>query len=172
MPSDEFRVCAPRVGLQVDTNRVDAGLDHPKRDLACLRGGALVRHHDVGKDKSRQFGARASELIAHGADRLLWNKQLGIPWNAADAACGDLFPHIGITATPVIDKAANVAYFMRKTYHNGDPAQASEFWMHKVSLTDGSEQLGFPVLIQGSSQNTGVVFDAKYLNSRDQLAGV
>jgi hypothetical protein len=57
-------------GLQVDTNRVDAGLDHPKRDLACLRGGALVWHHDVGKDKSRQFGARASELIAHGADRL------------------------------------------------------------------------------------------------------
>src|ERR1700761_8396277 len=32
--------------------------------------GALVRHHDVGKDKSRQFGARAPELIAHGADRL------------------------------------------------------------------------------------------------------
>src|SRR5262249_41499217 len=47
---DEFRVGAPRVGLQVDTDRVDAGLDHPKRDVACLRGGALVRHQDVGKD--------------------------------------------------------------------------------------------------------------------------
>ena len=31
---EQFRVCAPRVGLQVDTNRVDAGLDPPKRDFA------------------------------------------------------------------------------------------------------------------------------------------
>src|SRR6185503_16697638 len=67
---NELRVCVPRVGLQVDTDRVDASLDHSKRDFACLGGGALVRHHDVGKDKSRQFGAGASELIAHGADRL------------------------------------------------------------------------------------------------------
>src|SRR5215469_392980 len=35
---------------------------------ACAAGPWC--RHDVGKDKSRQFGARAPELIAHGADRL------------------------------------------------------------------------------------------------------
>src|SRR5262245_28612939 len=42
---DESWVCAPRAGM---------------------RGGTLVRQHDVGKDKSRQFRARASQLIAYG----------------------------------------------------------------------------------------------------------
>jgi hypothetical protein len=46
---DESRICAPRVGLKVDTDRVDAGLDRPKRDLACRRGGSLVRHQNLLK---------------------------------------------------------------------------------------------------------------------------
>jgi len=40
---DEFRVCAPRVGLQVDTDRVDAGPRpseaRPRLDFAVLRAG-------------------------------------------------------------------------------------------------------------------------------------
>ena len=67
---DEFGVGAPRVGLQVNADRVHTGLEHAKRDLAGLRGRALVRHHDIGKDEPRQFGAGAPELVAHGADRL------------------------------------------------------------------------------------------------------
>jgi len=39
-------------------------------DLYGLRGRALVRHHDIGEDEPRQFGAGAPELVAHGADRL------------------------------------------------------------------------------------------------------
>ena len=50
--------------------RVHTGLEHAERDLDGLRGRALVRHHDVGEDEPRQFGAGAPELVAHGADRL------------------------------------------------------------------------------------------------------
>jgi hypothetical protein len=67
---DELRVGAACVRLQVDADGVHAGLEHAQRDVAGLRGGPLVGHHDVGKDEPRKFGAGAPELVAHRADRL------------------------------------------------------------------------------------------------------
>ena len=67
---DEFGIGAPRVGLQMNADSVHTGLEHAKRDLDGLRGRALMRHHDIGEDEPRQFGAGAPELVAHGTDRL------------------------------------------------------------------------------------------------------
>jgi len=45
-----------------------------------------------------------------------WNRALSPPFNSDDSGCGDLAPHIGVTGTPVVDPATNVAYFLNKQY--------------------------------------------------------
>ena len=53
-----------------------------------------------------------------GAQR--WGRQLGKPVEIKDINnCEDLKPFIGITGTPVIDTATNVAYFVSNQYEKG-----------------------------------------------------
>jgi len=97
-----------------------------------------------------------------------WEKNFGAPWNAADLGCPDLAPYVGITGTPVIDPSTNVAYFFAKGYDESGEA----IWkMHAVSLADGEEQPGFPVVISGESENltTNVPFKPKQLLQRPGL---
>jgi hypothetical protein len=77
---------------------------------------------------------------------------LGTPWNASDIGCGDLTPTIGVTATPVIDSATNVAYMTHKTYASGSSGTA-RWYMDAVSVTSGAEEPGFPVQLSGKAQN-------------------
>ncbi len=88
-----------------------------------------------------------------------WSRNVGTPWNSADIGCTDLEPHVGITGTPVIDPATNVAYFFSKTYASGNSGPAA--WnMHAVDLSNGEEEPGFPVQISGEAQNLpGVDFN-------------
>lgn len=46
-------------------------------------------------------------------------RTLDPPFQAGDAACGDIPGTIGITSTPVIDKNTNVMYFFSKGYKGG-----------------------------------------------------
>jgi hypothetical protein len=81
-----------------------------------------------------------------------WHRNVGTPWNSADSGCTALEPHVGITGTPVIDPATNVAYFFSKTYASGESGPA--VWnMHAVDLSNGEEEPGFPVQISGEAQN-------------------
>ena len=85
---------------------------------------------------------------------------LGTPWNAADIGCGDLAPHIGVTATPVVDPTTNTAYMTHKTYVSGSSGPARWF-MDAVELSTGKEKAGFPVALEGSAQNaSGQTFQA------------
>jgi outer membrane protein assembly factor BamB len=88
-----------------------------------------------------------------------WSRNVGNPWNSADIGCTDLEPHVGITGTPVIDPATNIAYFFSKTYASGSSGPA--VWkMHAVDLANGEEQPGFPKQISGEAQNLpGVEFN-------------
>ncbi|GCE14439.1 beta strand repeat-containing protein [Tengunoibacter tsumagoiensis] len=94
----------------------------------------------------------------------LWTRNLGTPFNPSDVTCSDLSPLVGITGTPVIDSATNVAYFTSKSYTNGSSGAVS-IYMHAVSVATGEEQAGFPVLIQGIASND----PTHSFNSRDQL---
>ncbi len=91
-----------------------------------------------------------------------WHRNVGVPFNAADVTCGDLAPTIGITGTPVVDPATNVAYFFAKTYASGTSGPAA-YYVHAVSVATGAEQPGFPVLIAGSdnSPTNPRAFDAQ-----------
>jgi Abnormal spindle-like microcephaly-assoc'd, ASPM-SPD-2-Hydin/PQQ-like domain len=80
-----------------------------------------------------------------------WSKNLGEPWNASEIGCGDLAPHVGVTATPVIDPATNIAYLTYKAYREKE--KEPEWFMNAVNATTGAQQPGFPVLLSGTAQN-------------------
>ena len=98
-----------------------------------------------------------------------WQRNVGTPWNAADLSCTDLTPHVGITGTPVIDPATNIAYFLAKSYASGSTGPA--VWkMHAVDLANGAEEPGFPVTITGEAENLpGISFDPTHQLQRPAL---
>ncbi len=77
---------------------------------------------------------------------------LGTPFKAADIGCADLAPNLGVTATPVVDPATNIAYMTHKTYVSGSSG-ASRWYMDAVEVATGKERAGFPVELAGSAQN-------------------
>ena len=77
-----------------------------------------------------------------------WQRTVGTPFNPSDIACGDLVPHVGITGTPVVDPATNIAYFVDKEYVTGTSGPA-QFMAHAIDVATGAEQPGWPVMIQG-----------------------
>ena len=97
---------------------------------------------------------------ATGAEK--WSKTLnGTPFNPAEYSCGDLAPVIGATATPVIDPASNIAYLTHKGYISGGSGP-SRWYMDAIDVTNGKEQPGFPVALEGKAQNgPGQSFDAR-----------
>ncbi len=52
-----------------------------------------------------------------GATR--WTQSLGVPLASGDIQCNDVNPAMGISGTPVIDSATNIAYFFVKRYVTG-----------------------------------------------------
>ena len=77
---------------------------------------------------------------------------LGVPWNPGDIGCGDLTPKIGVTSTPVVDPATDIAYLTHKTYASGSSGPA-KYYMDAVDVKTGTEQPGFPVELSGTAQN-------------------
>jgi len=78
-----------------------------------------------------------------------------------DAPYHDLAPEIGITSTPVFDRATNTLYF---TAYTEEPARGRplwRYWLHALDLTRPSKEdrFGGPVLIQGSG---ALALDAAY----------
>lgn len=97
-----------------------------------------------------------------------WQRNVGTPVNASDVGCPDLSPHVGITATPVIDPSGSgTAYFTAKTYEgDGSPV----YYMHGVDLATGAERANFPAQISGTAQNDSTrMFNAKFQLQRPGL---
>ena len=90
-----------------------------------------------------------------------------------DHGCSQITPEIGITSTPVIDRAAGVVYVVGMSKN----ASGSYFQrLHALDLTSGAERLGGPMTIQASYPGTGdnssggnVTFDAKQYAERAGL---
>jgi hypothetical protein len=84
----------------------------------------------------------------------------------------NVYPVVGVTATPVIDPASQTLYLVAKTLENGTAVQR----LHALDITTGGERFGGPVAIQGSvpgigldSQNGVVSFDSLHQNQRAGL---
>ena len=73
-----------------------------------------------------------------------------------DHGCGQISPEIGITSTPVIDRAKGVIYAVAMS-HFKDPSGKSTYHqrLHALNLTTGAEIAGSPTEITGSYPGTG-----------------
>ena len=82
-----------------------------------------------------------------------WTTDLrGTPWNPGDISCADLTPEIGVTGTPVIDPATDVAYMTHKAYASGGSGPV-KYWLDAIEMANGHEKAGFPVELAGTAQN-------------------
>ena len=98
------------------------------------------------------------------------SRLVGAPWNASDFNdCADIFPVVGITSTPVINDATDIAYFTSKMYVPG--SSGPPVWKtHAVAVSTGAEQAGFPVTLEGHAANDpGRVFAPVHENQRTGL---
>ena len=77
----------------------------------------------------------------------------GQTWvTSGDVSCGDLFPDIGITGTPVIDLNSKTLYVVSKSKTSG--GQFNQY-LHALDLFTGNEKAA-PVTISGSASGNGV----------------
>ena len=90
----------------------------------------------------------------------LWHVSLlesdEVPVPSEDTLAPDISPEIGITGTPVIDRAAELLYVVSKAKRaDGTYVQR----LHALRLADGTEKAGAPVVI--AAQLRGTTDDAK-----------
>ncbi len=81
-----------------------------------------------------------------------WSVNYGPPQPSSSIPdiCGDITPSFGITGTPVIDPATDIAYFTTDVYLSGAP----QIYLQAVHVADGAAVAGFPVRIEGSAGNS------------------
>ena len=86
---------------------------------------------------------------------------LGTAWPVGSAGtafpnCTDIKPTVGVTSTPVVDPATHTVYLTSKVPKEDDPTHRdARYFLHALDMTNGSEQLGFPVEIAGHAANQG-----------------
>ncbi len=95
--------------------------------------------------------------VAYGIDRttgaITWAQSLGTPEPATATNCTDaVFPQYGSTATPVIDPATGIVYFVARTWDGSNPGSAT-YRAFAFNATTGALQPGWPITIGGTASN-------------------
>ena len=107
-----------------------------------------------------------------------------VVWNDVGYCYGDIYPEVGVTATPVIDPTTNTFYVVSASEIPGSqsgncslPSGTYKHRLHALDLTTGSEQSNSPVTIAASIPGTGdgaaggmVSFDSHLEHNRPGLA--
>ncbi|KAH8797370.1 putative glyoxal oxidase precursor [Xylogone sp. PMI_703] len=88
---------------------------------------------------------------------IILKRNLAIPFLTADLdGCVDINPHVGVTATGVIDPDTDTWYFTSKTYAdqtggNGPQGKPNgRYYFHAINVNDLSERENFPVDLEGT----------------------
>jgi len=106
---------------------------------------------------------------------VIWHvSMLGAGETTSDTrGCGQVVPEIGVTSTPVIDRASGVMYVVAMTKASGGTYVQR---VHALDITSGVELLGGPRVIQATFPGTGdgsvggvLTFDPKQYEERAAL---
>jgi len=83
----------------------------------------------------------------------LWSKSLLGPGMTSAPSSDNLgiSPEIGVVSTPVIDRSSGTIYAVATVKNGG----AIQFWLHALSITDGSEKFGGPKQVTATVSGTG-----------------
>jgi hypothetical protein len=171
LPADErlgrvsSAVSASAVTYAGDELRTGWYDDEAALDPATVGGGSfgqLFSTNITGQVYAQPLVSQGTLFVATEANTIyglnattgaqIWSRTLGAPFSSTDIGCSNVAPNIGITGTPVIDSATNIAYFFSKAYVSGTSGTVAYF-AHGVSVATGSEVTGFPVRIEGTAAN-------------------
>ena len=161
---------AATVTSRADDLRTGWYRDQPKLSPGQVTGGTFGQLFDApieGQVYAQPLVADGTLLVvteankAYGLDPVTgaekWERDFGTPFNADDVQCGDLWPTVGATATPVID--GDTVYMTAKRYKAGGGVG---YFMHAFDVRTGTEKSGFPVEIKGAADNApGKQFQAR-----------
>ena len=100
----------------------------------------------VATENDKVYGVNA----ATGA--ITWSRSVGPAWPASAIGCGDLVPNIGITGTPVYDRASGTAYFAAKV-NDGPDTLHPHWYLHAIDAQTGAERSGWPATVTGAATN-------------------
>ena len=81
--------------------------------------------------------------LAAGTGNIVWSKHLATPETSSDAVCGDIFPTVGITSTPVVDPATNRIYAVGAVFRSGVLSHK----LFALNLSTGRPIPGFPIAV-------------------------
>jgi hypothetical protein len=101
-------------------------------------------------------------VYAFDADRAgppLWRASLlegGSAVPSTAFACGQIVPRVGITGTPVIDRATGTLYVVAMVEHTSSGHATYAQRLHALDIATGAEKLGGPATIAGSVAGKGV----------------
>ena len=112
-------------------------------------GGGTHNVVFVATESNSVYAIDADNFDANHHGIVYWHKVL-MPAGATpvpqSTVGSTIYPHIGITGTPVIDPAAGTLYVVTETLESS----TAVFRLHALSLTTGSEKNGGPVGITAS----------------------
>ena len=88
---------------------------------------------------------------------ILWQKSMLLPGELPSdpLGCGDLTPELGITATPVIDRASGSSGAIYVVAMSKDAGGNYFQRLHALDLASGAEEFGGPVALSASYPGTG-----------------
>jgi polyvinyl alcohol dehydrogenase (cytochrome) len=99
--------------------------------------------------------------LSSATGRLLWSRHLGRPVPAGSLPCGDIFPTVGITGTPVIDESRREIFVVADELVHGRPAHI----LAGLATASGRVEMARDVDPAGANpalllQRTGLTLDA------------
>jgi hypothetical protein len=119
-----------------------------------------------------------ADSVSGNSSTILWHSSMLAAGETSsdDRGCGQVTPEIGITSTPVLDRARNAIYVVAVSKTSGGNYIHR---LHALNLTTGAELFGGPTAITATypgsganSSNGHVVFDPKQYNERPGLLQV
>lgn len=136
------------------------------------------RSHDVVYVATEGDSVYAFDAVTPGLP--LWHRRLvplgEEPVTPGDVqGCGNIAPHIGITGTPIIERATETLYVVAKTRSHGGAVIHQR--LHALDIGSGADRPGSPIEITATVMGQGaghdghghIPFDPRWHNNRPAL---